>query len=586
MYTSYFSYNFYQNFILSFLFLLLTVTFSSILSENLKKKKIHLFGNLNFIIIFYIIFFIYSSLIIFSLILNIQEFFRYFLYSLILGKIIFIFFNKDLLNSFYLKVKNFNFKEFFFLPITIILALLYLIAILPLSDADSIAYHLNSILHIFENGITDEINLYKFLEFSLLSNSELLLLFSIFFGSDNFGAQLNIVTIILFSLFFIKEKKLFSLILLSCPLIIFFVSTQKLQIFFGLLFLLLFYLVHHKKIKTNIEIILFIVLIFFYSSGKISYILYSIPLFIYFLSVNLKKIKFILLSSSIVFCVIYFPIFYLKFILFGNPISPLLSNIFLNNSEIFEPFTYSIRTSEGWLDGKLKNALLPFFPLNISKLSSTLGLCFLLLLFNLKLQKKLNFIPALLTVIVLSTGQVLSRYFIEIFLILAFFCNQKNRLILWTSIIQLFFVIIFIIMFIFKSYIELNVMKNTFDYKKNFSYSFINNQRINKLDLQENILNLYDARPSIYSNQNIFSTRYIDVKNILNQNHHEKNLLNFINENKIKIIIAKDDDKFSKCIEKTKINEIYFEKKLRNFLIENKPRKASIFLINNTCKSQ
>ena len=150
MYTSYFSYNFYQNFILSFLFLLLIVTFSSFLSENFNKKKIHLFGNLNFLIIFYIIFFIYSLLIIISLILNIQEYFKYFLYLLVLGKIIFIFFNRDLLNTFYLKAKNLNFKEKFSLTTTITLALLYLIAILPLSDADSIAYHLNSILHIFE----------------------------------------------------------------------------------------------------------------------------------------------------------------------------------------------------------------------------------------------------------------------------------------------------------------------------------------------------------------------------------------------------------------------------------------------------
>ena len=585
MYTTHFSYNFYQNFILSFFFLLLTVTFSSILSENLNRKKIYLFGNLNFLISFYIIFFIYSLMIIFSLILDIQEHFKYILYSLILGKITFIFFNRDLLIHFYFKAKNFNFKEKFFLLITIILALLYLIAILPLSDADSIAYHLNSILYLFENGIKNEISLYKFLEFSLLSNSELLLFFSIFFGSDNFGAQLNIVSIIIFSLFFLKEKKLFSLILLSCPLIIFFVSTQKLQMFFGLLFLLLFYLVHYKKIKSNKEIFLFIILIFFYSSGKISYILYSVPLFIYFLMINLKKIKFIFFSSLVAFCTIYFPIFYVKFILFGNPISPLLSNIFLNNSEIFEPFIYSIRSSEGWLDGKLKNVLLPFFPINISKLTSSLGLCFLLLLFNLKLQKKLNYIPALLAIIILGTGQVLSRYFIEIFLILAFFCNQKNRLILWTSFLQLFFVIIFTFVFIFKSYIELNVLKNTFNYKKNFSYTFINNQRLNKLNLQENILNFYDARPSIYSNKNVFSTRYIDVKSILNKNDYEKNLSNFINENKIKIIITNDDDKLIECIEKTKINEIYFEKKVRNFLIQNKPKKASIFLVNNTCKS-
>ena len=586
MYTSYFSYNFYQNFVLSLIFILINLLFTSVLSTNLKNKRILLFGNLNFLIIFYLIFLIYTSILTFFLIFNIQKYLILFFWILLISKLIFIITIILKKKFIFPKIKDLNFSNKSFIFILAILILFYLISILPISDADSIAYHLNSIVHIFENN-NEIINPQQFLEFSLLSNTEILLLFSVIFSSDNFGSQLNVISISIFILFFFKEKKLFSLILLSCPLIIFFVSTQKLQIFYCLLYLLLFYLVHEKKIKTNLEIVLFSILLFFYSSGKISYVLFFFPLYLYFVIINIKKIKFIFYSSLLSFLIIYLPLFYLKYLLFENPLSPFFSNIFLDNNEIFDSFVYSLRTTEGWLNGNMKNYILPFLPLDVFELSSSLGLCFLLLLLDFRLQKDLHYIPLISIILVLGTGQILPRYFLEIFLILSFFSNQNKKLVITTSMIQLFFVVILTLTFFYKSYFDLNVLKGTYDYKKNFSYSFNNNQKIDELNLDGNVLAFFDARASIYAKKNIFSTRYIDVKNLMDKENKKENISNFNIYKKIKFLINHNKNLYLlDCIKIKKIDEIYLDRKVRNFLIQSKSVKSSVFLVNNTCNNQ
>ena len=586
MYTSYFSYNFYQNFILILIFILINLLFTSVLSTNLKNKRILLFGNLNFLIIFYLIFLIYTSILTFFLIFNIQKYLILFFWILLISKLIFIITIILKKKFIFPKIKDLNFSNKSFIFILAILILFYLISILPISDADSIAYHLNSIVHIFENN-NEIINPQQFLEFSLLSNTEILLLFSVIFSSDNFGSQLNVISISIFILFFFKEKKLFSLILLSCPLIIFFVSAQKLQIFYGLLYLFFFYLVHEKKIKTNLEIVLFSILLFFYSSGKISYVLFFFPLYLYFVIINIKKIKFIFYSSLLSFLIIYLPLFYLKYLLFENPLSPFFSNIFLDNNEIFDSFVYSLRTTEGWLNGNMKNYIFPFLPLDVFELSSSLGLCFLLLLLDFRLQKDLHYIPLISIILVLGTGQILPRYFLEIFLILSFFSNQNKKLVITTSMIQLFFVVILTLTFFYKSYFDLNVLKGTYDYKKNFSYSFNNNQKIDELNLDGNVLAFFDARASIYAKKNIFSTRYIDVKNLMDKENEKENISNFIINNKIKFLINHNKNLYLlDCIKIKKIDEIYLDRKVRNFLIQSKSVKSSVFLVNNTCNNQ
>ena len=193
---------------------------------------------------------------------------------------------------------------------------------MPISDADSIALHLNIPVQIINYNELN-VDLKKNLENILISNTETLLTLSYVFKSDNFGSQLNLFALFIFFIIF-KKNRFFFYLLLCSPLIIFFVSTQKLQLFFGLLYLNLFILVYENKLKSNFDYFLFIFLLTFYSSGKLTYILFSIFLFLFFLFKNKKNLKIIFLFLLICFFIHQFPILLYKFILFDNPFTPLL----------------------------------------------------------------------------------------------------------------------------------------------------------------------------------------------------------------------------------------------------------------------
>ena len=133
----------------------------------------------------------------------------------------------------------------------------FLIAILPISDADSVANHQYFASYVFLNGLSD-LNLSRFIEFTSFANSEILLIFSPILKSDNFGAQLNLISLLILFIINIKKNNSFFLFLVSCPLIIFFISTQKLQLFYSILFLVLFIVVHKKLVESKLEIFIFL----------------------------------------------------------------------------------------------------------------------------------------------------------------------------------------------------------------------------------------------------------------------------------------------------------------------------------------
>ena len=588
MYNIYFNSQYFLNFLSSLIFLSVVTLFSLCFADFLKKKKINIFNDSNFLSTYFLIYVIYSVIFNFSIILNLQNYLHiliyFFLIFMLAFSVNFIFKNK---RDIKLKIKNLfaqyiNDTNIIFL--IFVLSIFFLITILPISDADSIAYHLNSIMHLYSYGINQTVDIFKHLEFSLISNSEILLMLSVILKSDNFGSQLNFFSLLVFFFYFINKKRLFLIILLSCPLIIFFISTQKLQLFFALLYLFLFYVVHKRLIKSNLDIFIFIFLSVFYLSGKLSYFLFFIPLYIYFCYLNFNKIKIILLYSVFAFILIQAPILLLKFKVFGNPFSPFLTNIFIQNKDIFDAFSFSLRSSEGWLNNaqNIKLYLLPFFPTNIYKMSASLGLCFLIMLMNFNLLKKLNYIPIICILLVLLTGQISPRYFFECFLILAFFVNQKNKILYFFGISQLIGVLIISSLFVYKSYFDLKVFKDKYDYKKNFSYYYQNSLEVKKLKLEGNILNYSQDRPNIYEDSNLFSSRFLNVK-FLKDNNNEKVFLEFIKKNNIKYIIAYEKLDLLSCLDLKNVGVINLSVARRNFLVKKNTSKSYIFKVDNKC---
>ena len=558
MYENLYSDNFIINFIPSFIFLvsLTLFSFSKVLEE---KNKFNFFDETKPLIIFFSA--IYLNVFIFNIIIifNLYNIFHYIIYFYISSIILISIFLKNKLNFSFL---HFEKKNIF---IYLTLVIFFLISILPLSDVDSISVHLKSVSHIFINGLKN-LDLNQNFEFLSITNQEIILLFSPILKSDNFGSQLNFFSLLIFFLIF-KNKISFLKLILSCPIIIFLISTQKLQLFFALLFLLLFYLIKNKKIKSNFEIFIFIFLLSFYASGKIYYIFFSILLMIYFYLLNKKKLNKILFYS-LINLLFFLPIFIIKYKYFNNPIAPFFDYLFNDSRIIFEIYSNSLRSSQGWISS-LDNYLIyikPFLPTSIKDLTNNLGLIFLLLLLNYNLQKKLHFIPIIMVFTILSTGQILSRYYYEAFLLLIFFYEKNNLLVKFLSSIQLSFIIIFSLIFLYLSYIDQNVIFNKKKFMNNFSYGYKNINEFEKVTKENNYLLVSQGRSNIFASDKAFPKSYLDIQNIkINDNQL---FINFLKNKKIRYIISHNNTFFPKCVLSEKVATVNQLDARRNFFVK------------------
>jgi len=584
MYEILYTSNYFTNFYTSLLFLFLIACLSFLISSKLEKNNIKVLAEFRPFIIFFL-FFVFFSFI-FNLLLLFDKFnyFRLFFYIIIFFLILLLTLNKNYLKTFLnsYQAKNLNLTEKLILSV---LFIFFLIAILPISDADSLASHQYFASYVFLNGLSD-LNLSRFIEFTSFANSEILLIFSPILKSDNFGAQLNLISLLILFIINIKKNNSFFLFLVSCPLIIFFISTQKLQLFYSILFLVLFIVVHKKLVESKLEIFIFLLLLSFYASGKLSYILIAGPLFIYFLFSQKKEYKFIFINSLICFLLTLLPVLLVKYNYFGNPMAPFFDDVFNKGRPIMESFALSLRSSEGWLfnPDDIRIYIKPFIPTSLSSLSGSLGILFIFFLFNFSLLRKLNYYPLIIIILIISTGQILPRYYFEAFLILAFFYELKNyRLVKVLIYTQASLVLIFSLSFVFLSYYSEKVIFDKEKYMNRFSYSFFNSKEYSKLNISENILVTYQDRTSLFIKDNIYAVRLINNLNLLN-NNKLKNLIDYINNNSIKYIISNSIDDLPQCLSVNKVDEIYSKKSIRNFLVEENKKKAKVLkIIKNNC---
>jgi hypothetical protein len=586
-YSEHFINNFYLSFITSLSFIIYFFVKSALIDQFIKINKIDIFGEFSKIIIFFLQLSFYTAVFNILLIFNSLYLIKYLLLISFLLTLYFFYYvykKKEIINM-GLKLKNFKKKHIIFL---LILPLLFLISILPLSDADSIAYHLNFPFRLLaESHLFSDIQ--KNIEFSMIANNEILLSISVLLKSDNFGSILNFFVLIVF-MYTQKDSRHFKSIILSCPLLIFLISTQKLQMTFSILFLILFINIYEKKLKNNLEIFIVCMLLVFYASIKTSYILISLPLFIYFLyNYNFKAIK-IIIFSSIGVLLFFVPLFFIKYNAYGNIFSPFFDNYLGSNKESLKALQYSLRTTEGWLTNyaDYKTFLKIFVPTNFSQLSATFGLLFLILFFNYNLLKKLHFFPLIIFFMILITGQISPRYYLEAFLILAYYLPRMNfptKVIVYA---QLTIVFIFSAAFVYTAYD--GFLKKNFKnkYQNKFAFSYYNAEQIKKIDFKKkNVLTFADGRQSIFYEENFYSQRYLSVLSSYNKNSKFENLLpKYINNNNIEYIIH-TNLKNANCFDNKKNGYLNQKIAVRNFLIKNNFIKYNIYKIENieNCKN-
>ncbi len=316
-----------------------------------------------------------------------------------------------------------------------------------------------------------------------------------------------------------------------------------------------------------------------------NYILLALPLFIFFLIKNLKNFKEIFFCSVLAFFIVLFPILLNKFIYFSNPLAPFADNIIGQNNFIFNIYSDSLRSSEGWLrDKRLVVFLKPFFPVSLAEISASLGL-FFFLIFDKNLLVKVKYFPLIITILILITGQALPRYYFEAFLILIFFTKFKNNFYTKVMYLQIIPVVFFTFSFIYLAYIQNVVLINKDKYLSKFSYTYYNSKKINELNIDKNILNLAHDRESIYLKNNHFGMRFLaGVRAYGNEANYQKYFIKFINNYNIDYIIGTETD-VPNCIKIKKINEISFKTARRNFLLKQNIVNSNLFLIvNKECK--
>ncbi len=564
MYDTLFINNFLLNFFSSFLFIIFNIYFSFIVDSNLLKKDIKLFTKYQPIIIFFFIFGFIALLFNILIGLNKYQYFTEILTFIIILQILYVVKEFNFIELF--NFKNFKFSKIDFFIIVITVSL-FLISILPITDADSISVHQNLSNEIYLNGLKN-LDIEKNLGFTIYSNTQNLLIISPLLKSDNFGAQLNIIILIFFCIYKYKSNKNFILILLSCPLIIYFVSTQKLQLFFGILYLIIFIIINEKLIKSRVGLFLTIFLLFFYSSGNVSYILFTIPLYIYLLFNYKNNFSDLIIYSVLAFTLTILPIFIIKHIYFNNFLAPFFDSYIGSNNLIYNSLAYSLRATEGWLQNpsNLQIYLRPFISLKIFEFSSSLGIIFLFMLINIKLQKKLKFFPLVIIIIVLSTGQILPRYYLEAFLILSFYFNLNNIYLKFLTFSQNIGILIISIIFLKFAYFNMNVFFDKTNYMNKFSFSYFNSQQQKKLNIDENILDLTSVRPSLFYDKNIYSKRSLLL--LKDKPEYDEYFKNFIKEKSIKYIISDNSEYLPECLKINKIKKINQIKAIRNFLIK------------------
>jgi len=427
----------------------------------------------------------------------------------------------------------FNFK-FKILEVFLLLFFIsfFLLSLAPPTDIDSIDYHLGAPLNWYNNfGYYQR---YDWLHYRIAGLGENLNLIGIYLKTYNIGQLFQFFGLVLAILFGSKylnnkeHKTIFYFLILSCPLLIFLVSTQKFQLFpSSLIFCSIIYSIYEKKIK-NTELIFIIFCLAFTVGCKFSFILpASIAWLIIFKKCyDNKKILNLFIISLVAFFVVIYPLILKNHMFYGDPFSPLFENFKRTPDETILNFLEYNKTFAANPNNLIFLFNL-FIPRHIGALSEVLGLLPLVIFFiNFrKIDKKsLNiiYLISLLFILIFFSYRGMGRYYLEIFFLISFFISKNfdllkfkiffKRLIIIQSIL-IFFVVLFgvtnLTYGIFSKKLYANVLK-----KNSYGYNVANWVKDNtkKIKNNEKIL-LNDVRFYSFFKNKYVSNQYYRFSN-------------------------------------------------------------------------
>ena len=312
-----------------------------------------------------------------------------------------------------------------------------LLSFAPVTNADSLDYHLFSAKFLLENGSfpTDITNFHS----SRLSGAgEILISMGLAVGSEQFGSIIQLSGLLTVIGIFKKYKvdPIYYLAFLSSPVLIFFISSLKPQLFSICTIAFVFtYIIQNrfdKRIFSEYDIkkILFLFCLLFLSTQiKFSFFLSTLLLLGTFILLNFKFKKLIQTAKLLIplyFVIIFLPIIW-KYNTFGGNFFELLYSP-------FETSLYGLYFFKKYLTGLSEANILWFvLPTSLSNLTHSLGIGTLIIFYAFFVQtKKKYYLFTLIILFILISyffGQFTSRFFVEPFLwILIFLCLFKRKI--------------------------------------------------------------------------------------------------------------------------------------------------------------
>ncbi len=566
--------------------LIINYLFSYVVSCKYKIINHH---KINFIFFNVLIYLLISVILLFLLLvkINLENIRILFLFILVFEILYILFFFK------YFTKNKFNFFQNYDYLILIIF-LFYCFS--PITDADSLDYHLGGVIDIFRKqefiARTDE-----WYHFRLIGLGEMINFYGLLFYSLNFGQIFQVLTIsnilIIFSILN-KNYKLNYLILFSFPLFASLLLSAKHLLIVSNCYLIIFSLILLKDKLLKYSIFGLLILVLAPLGFKHSYLIYSLPLWIviflnYKNEINLFKYLYL---SLFIFFLIPFIFYFKNFLHYGDPITPFLEFLKISPNLNVMDFADELRSFVivfNFFEFPLIPIIhsIPFSLSKITLLTSPIVLVSYLLFFRFNDSKILLSYAIVVFILLFISEQSAARYFLDLYFlcIMIFLVNinvYSKKIVFKTLIVFTLPYVFLTLSMIFYGIYSLslpifNKEKLTINMnKKSHNYEIINwvNSQVSSDDI---VLYYRSVRSKSYQNHNFLFYGKIDFT--------LEDFKKITKKNKITKIVLKNDIN-SELIESTK-NCKYAKKKefnLRNTRNPfNKKSMDYIYLIDERC---
>lgn len=316
-----------------------------------------------------------------------------------------------------------------------IFSIFLILSLLPLSSADSYAYHLAWPKELILNPeiIFNPLEM----EYRVVGNGEIINYIGLLFGSENLQSFLCCV-VIYFYVLKKKNKNLLFLIILSTPVFLKYSLDQKpflLPCLFFAIFLGNLVNKIHLKDINNLDLIGFFLSLYFFAGSKYPFLVLAaiVAIYILILSIRHNFFKRFIIYGFIFFLLFFCPIPFAKYLAFGDPFSPFFEGIFNEGNQDIAELRLMYAFWDGYKLGEdefiplLRNLFNFIVPIKPFSLLDTYGFSVLLIFFYRFKHKDeivLILLMALITSLMVIYTNFQSRWYLFIVTYMVFLSDN------------------------------------------------------------------------------------------------------------------------------------------------------------------